>query len=232
MDQYNNYIGLTLDGRYKIKRHVGIGGMAMVFEADDLFRKTVVAVKILKDEFATDEVSVQRFINESKAVLQHGLEDFNLKTLAKRDEIFGEVKVSQAADGTDHILLSAAHDMSALFPQGGDAEKVEVVCTIPEKVRAPIYSGQVIGTAAFMYEGKEIGRVDLCSTEEIERHFLGFIASFFEWLWSFKIVKLIVYTVLGLVVAFVVLFVRAFIKALKKSKRKKRRQNHYSPPRY
>ena len=69
MDQYNNYIGLTLDNRYKIKRLVGFGGMAMVFEADDLFRKTVVAVKILKDEFASDEVSVQRFINESKAVL-------------------------------------------------------------------------------------------------------------------------------------------------------------------
>lgn len=69
MDQYNNYIGLLLDGRYKIKRLVGIGGMAMVFEADDTFRKLVVAVKILKDEFASDEVSVQRFINESKAVL-------------------------------------------------------------------------------------------------------------------------------------------------------------------
>ena len=69
MDQYNNYIGLLLDGRYKIKRLVGIGGMAMVFEADDTFRKITVAVKILKDEFASDEVSVQRFINESKAVL-------------------------------------------------------------------------------------------------------------------------------------------------------------------
>ena len=69
MDQYNNYIGLTLDGRYTIKRLVGYGGMAMVFEADDAFRKTVVAVKILKEEFANDEVSVQRFINESKAVL-------------------------------------------------------------------------------------------------------------------------------------------------------------------
>ncbi len=69
MDQYNNYIGLLLDGRYKIKRLLGIGGMAMVFEADDIFRKSVVAVKILKDEFASDEVSVQRFINESKAVL-------------------------------------------------------------------------------------------------------------------------------------------------------------------
>ena len=69
MDQYNNYIGITLDNLYKIKRLVGFGGMAMVFEADDLFRKTVVAVKILKEEFASDEVSVQRFINESKAVL-------------------------------------------------------------------------------------------------------------------------------------------------------------------
>ena len=69
MDQYNNYIGITLDNRYTIKRLVGFGGMAMVFEADDIFRKTVVAVKILKEEFASDEVSVQRFINESKAVL-------------------------------------------------------------------------------------------------------------------------------------------------------------------
>ena len=69
MDQYTNYIGLTLDGRYTIKRLVGEGGMAMVFEADDLLRKMVVAVKILKEEFASDEVSVQRFINESKAVL-------------------------------------------------------------------------------------------------------------------------------------------------------------------
>ena len=69
MDQYNNYIGLTLDERYTIKRLVGMGGMAMVFEADDNLKKTVVAVKILKEEFASDEVSVQRFINESKAVL-------------------------------------------------------------------------------------------------------------------------------------------------------------------
>ena len=68
MDQYQNYIGLVLDGRYKIKRLVGVGGMAMVFEAEDTLRNASVAVKILKEEFATDEVSVQRFINESKAV--------------------------------------------------------------------------------------------------------------------------------------------------------------------
>lgn len=68
MDQYTNYIGLTLDDRYTIKRLLGIGGMAMVFEAEDSLRGTSVAVKILKEEFANDHVSVQRFINESKAV--------------------------------------------------------------------------------------------------------------------------------------------------------------------
>lgn len=69
MDAYQNYIGLVLDNRYRLKRLVGIGGMAMVFEAEDLLKKSTVAVKILKEEFAADEVSVQRFINESKAVL-------------------------------------------------------------------------------------------------------------------------------------------------------------------
>lgn len=69
MDAYQNYIGLVLDNRYKLKRLVGIGGMAMVFEAEDLLKKIPVAVKILKDEFAADSISVQRFINESKAVL-------------------------------------------------------------------------------------------------------------------------------------------------------------------
>ncbi|MBQ9429414.1 MAG: protein kinase [Clostridia bacterium] len=69
MDAYQNYIGLVLDDRYKIKRLVGEGGMAMVFEAEDLLKKIPVALKVLKDEFAADEVSVQRFINESKAVL-------------------------------------------------------------------------------------------------------------------------------------------------------------------
>ncbi len=227
----NNLVSLMRYPYYFYDKATGIktgstteAGYCLVSSAEDKGKFVISVV------FNAQDIAVSH--NESKSVLQHGLEDFNLKTLAKRDEIFGEVKVSQAADGTGHILLSAAKDMSALFPKGGDAEKVEVVCTIPDKVRAPIYSGQVIGSAAFMYEGKEIGRVDLCSTEEVERHFLGFIASFFEWLWSFKAVKLIVYTILGLVVAFVVLFVRAFVKALKKSKRKKRRQNHYSPPRY
>ena len=42
--------------------------MAVVFEANDLLMRRLVAVKMLKDEINNDTQSVKRFINESKAV--------------------------------------------------------------------------------------------------------------------------------------------------------------------
>ncbi len=199
-------------------------GYCLVSSAEDN-GKSVIAVI-----FNAEDISVSH--NESKAILEHGLTDFTLKTLAKRDDIFGEVKVKQAADGTDHILLSAKENLNALFPNGGDLEKLAVECEIPEKVYAPISAGQVIGKAKFMYEGKQVGEVALCSTVEIKRHFLGFVSSFFEWLWGFKAVKFVIYTILAIVVAFVALVIIGFTRAIKKSKRKKRRMNRYNPPRY
>ncbi len=199
-------------------------GYCLVSSAEDK-GKSVIAVV-----FNAEDISVSH--NESKAILEHGLGDFTLKTLAKRDDIFGEVKVKQAADGTDHLLLSAKENLDALFPSGGDTEKIEVQCEIPEKVKAPISAGQVIGKATFIYEGKQVGQVDLCSTVEIKRHFLGFLFTFFEWVWSFKVVKFVVYTALALVVAFIALVIIGFSRAIKKSKRKKRRMNRYNPPRY
>lgn len=170
--------------------------------------------------------------NESKELLEYGLTEFSVQRLAKRDDIFGEVKIKQAADGTDHLLLSAEKNFDVLFPNGGDASKVEITTEIPEKIYAPVKSGQIIGKAIFAYEGNRIGEVNLISTVELNRHFLGFIASFGEWLWSFKAVKLIVYVAIGLVVGFVSLIVIGFVRALKKSKRKRRRSTRYSPPRY
>ncbi len=68
MENIDRYIGKLLDRRYRIRRVIGVGGMAMVFEATDLVMNRIVAVKMLKDELSHDEVAVKRFINESKAV--------------------------------------------------------------------------------------------------------------------------------------------------------------------
>ncbi len=65
---YENYIGQTFDNRYRIEKIIGIGGMAVVFEAYDTVMKRTVALKMLKEEISHDAQSVKRFINESKAV--------------------------------------------------------------------------------------------------------------------------------------------------------------------
>ncbi len=61
-------VGRVLDGRYKIVELVGIGGMADVYKAMDIMEDKVVAIKILKMEFATNEEILRRFRNESKAI--------------------------------------------------------------------------------------------------------------------------------------------------------------------
>lgn len=61
-------IGKKLDGRYEITELIGVGGMADVYKATDIVEDRVVAVKILKTEFADNEDFVRRFRNESKAI--------------------------------------------------------------------------------------------------------------------------------------------------------------------
>ncbi|MGI5887867.1 MAG: Stk1 family PASTA domain-containing Ser/Thr kinase [Oscillospiraceae bacterium] len=64
----DKYIGKKLDGRYEIHELIGTGGMAYVYKAVDLRDGKTVAVKILKDEYLTNEDLVRRFKNESKAI--------------------------------------------------------------------------------------------------------------------------------------------------------------------
>ena len=63
-----NYVGKRLDGRYEIRDVVGVGGMAVVYKAYDNIDDRIVAVKILKDEYLTNEEFRRRFKNESKAI--------------------------------------------------------------------------------------------------------------------------------------------------------------------
>lgn len=63
-----NYVGKRLDGRYEIMEIIGVGGMAVVYKAYDNIDHRIVAVKILKDEFITNEDFTRRFKNESRAI--------------------------------------------------------------------------------------------------------------------------------------------------------------------
>jgi len=68
MDTGDKYLGRILDNRYEIMELIGVGGMAYVYKALCHRLNRLVAIKILKEELASDEEFQRRFYSESQAV--------------------------------------------------------------------------------------------------------------------------------------------------------------------
>ncbi len=68
MENRDKYIGMVLDGRYEIRELIGEGGMSVVYKARDQRLNRDVAVKIMRDEMATDEDFRSTFCAEAHAV--------------------------------------------------------------------------------------------------------------------------------------------------------------------
>ena len=62
-----NFEGRLLGNRYELIQKIGVGGMATVYKANDHVLNRYVAVKILRDEFTTDNEFVRRFNTEAQA---------------------------------------------------------------------------------------------------------------------------------------------------------------------
>jgi beta-lactam-binding protein with PASTA domain/predicted Ser/Thr protein kinase len=86
-------INTLFDGRYRILRKLGSGGMANVYLAEDEELGRRVAIKILNDKHANDESFVERFRREAKHAA--GLSHPNIVSIYDRGE----------AEGTYYIAM-------------------------------------------------------------------------------------------------------------------------------
>ena len=60
-------IGTYLQNRYEILEQIGVGGMSYVYRAMCHTLNRQVAIKVLKEEFASDEAFVEKFKMEAQA---------------------------------------------------------------------------------------------------------------------------------------------------------------------
>lgn len=60
-------IGRTLDDKYRLDEHLGIGGMGTVYRATHLLIDRPVAIKVLNPRFVEDEAAQERFRREARA---------------------------------------------------------------------------------------------------------------------------------------------------------------------
>jgi eukaryotic-like serine/threonine-protein kinase len=90
---FDTLINMLFDGRYRIVRKLGSGGMADVYLAEDEELGRPIAIKILNDRHANDESFVERFRREAKNAA--GLSHPNIVSIYDRGE----------AEGTYYIAM-------------------------------------------------------------------------------------------------------------------------------
>src|SRR5438477_2508177 len=110
-------IDTLFDGRYKIVRKLGAGGMADVYLAEDQELGRRVAIKILNDRHANDEQFVERFRREAKNAA--GLSHPNIVSIFDRGQ----------AEGTYYIAMEYldGRSLKELITARGDAPVAVVV---------------------------------------------------------------------------------------------------------
>src|SRR5690606_29895026 len=59
--------GTILDGKFRVTKEIGRGGMAAVYEAENVDIGKRVAVKVLSAELANSKVVTERFMREARA---------------------------------------------------------------------------------------------------------------------------------------------------------------------
>src|ERR671925_1864689 len=93
MSVSDTLINTLFDGRYRIVRKLGSGGMANVYLAEDEELGRRVAIKILNDRYANDDAFIERFRREAKSAA--GLSHPNIVSIYDRGE----------AEGTYYIAM-------------------------------------------------------------------------------------------------------------------------------
>ncbi len=107
--------GATFDGKYKVVRELGRGGMGAVLEAEHLGLGSRVAVKVMLPSLADDAALVERFLREARSTAR-----------ISSDHVAKVLDVASLADGTPYLVMELLHgeNMGAYIDRGAatDAE--------------------------------------------------------------------------------------------------------------
>src|ERR687885_1500368 len=124
-------IDSVFDGRYRIQRKLGAGGMANVYLAEDQELGRRVAIKILNDRHAGDDQFIERFRREAKNAA--GLSHPNIVSIYDRGE----------AEGTYYIAMEYL---------SGRSLKELIISRGPTPIRIAIdYTRQILAAIGFAH---------------------------------------------------------------------------------
>ena len=139
---------------------------------------------------------------ETTRLFEWGFSNFISKTLVEKGKAVTEIPIDLSTE-CDHIVLQTGNNLDAIVPVDIDMDKIERTMHLPERLVAPIKTGDVIGTMDISYNGVDYGSVDLVSIRNVSLSRVLYYSDKLEHFFKSRVFKLIV---LGLVVLLVIYF--------------------------
>ncbi|KYF88803.1 hypothetical protein BE20_21985 [Sorangium cellulosum] len=120
-------MGAVLNGRFRIVRLLGEGGMGAVYEADGLRGEGKRAIKVLHPEFTQEEQVLQRFFAEAEAT--KGFVHQNIASV---------FEAARAEDGTPYLVMELLQGvpLAAYIDTGNPIPPAQAVPIIHEVLQA------------------------------------------------------------------------------------------------
>ena len=186
-------IGKKLGNRYEILAPIGSGGMSQVYQARDTYLDRIVAIKVLREQFTSDEEFIRRFRREaqSAARLSHPnivniydvgqdgdnhylvMEMVKGKTLKEYIKEHGPLPIDEAIDIAKQICdgLEHAHENSIVHR---DIKPHNILLTKGKRVKVTDFGiARAISTATVTHTKSIIGSVHYFSPEQAKGEVTG-----------------------------------------------------------
>ena len=162
---------------------------------------------------------------DTRLIYDWAFSNLSLENVVDTDSAVAEVKIKYAS-GKDALLVYPDSAVCTILSRSYDGEgEITYEAELPDSVKAPIESGQQIGTAKVLLDGREVGEVGLISRESISLSRFVMVMDVMTQAFKSTPAK-IIYVVLALLAAFYVWY--AVVMVRKANKKKKRRSSSTS----
>lgn len=105
--------------------------------------------------------------SEVSAMFDYAFSQYAIQPIYKQGEVIGKVKVQKGEAA--NIELAASRLMSVLVKKGSEPGSISQKLEIPDKIKAPIKEGQVIGKLVVYQDGKPITEFELKAASSIDK---------------------------------------------------------------
>lgn len=126
-----------------------------------------------------DGIDENTCFTDAKKMLDWVYENIRYRVIVAPEQTITTVDIIAGKD-TDELRLIPEKETSALVPSKVTAASVlfEIVeGSIPEKIKAPVKAGDILGQAKVYYAGRELTTINLIASRDVERSVVGYIVS-------------------------------------------------------